>query len=68
MNKLEIIKHIECRKSEKEHLYIGLKLLNSLHQQLPFKEKTWGEIQSKFSSAIAQCDISIRDHEKLLND
>ena len=66
MNKLEIIKHIAYRKSEKEHLYLTLKLLDSLHHQSPFSEKTYNEIRAKFSSAIAQCDISIRDHEKLL--
>lgn len=68
MTQDQIKAHIEMRQSEirdLDNLWSSIQKLNSNNTLSP---NTLKEIQGKISSRIAQCEISIRDHEKLLTN
>lgn len=61
-----IIDHISKREKErKTHLLVS-KYIEKLHVETAFSDKTYYEINARISSKVAQCEISIRDHQKLL--
>lgn len=63
---LQIRAHIAAKTDVKEHyqrLWTSIVVLKEL---VGLSDSTMFELQAKISSKIAECDISIRDHSKLL--
>lgn len=58
--------HIKMRKNEITLLRGLFVQVEQLNKDVGLKESTMSDIQVKISSRIVQCEISIRDHEKLL--
>lgn len=62
----QIRNHIALREEELS----GVEWLNDkikeMHEESPFTEKTWREINAKISSRMAFLVRSIQDHEKFL--
>jgi len=67
MTEQQIKDHILFRKAEKQRLIDLWNQVERLNKDVGLKQSTLDELQDKISSKIAQCEISIRDHEKLLN-
>ncbi len=61
IHKIEL--HILKKKREKYRLTV---LLDDILFLESLKEETIKDVKAVISGKIAQCDISIRDHEKLL--
>jgi len=66
MEQLNIKAHIEAKNDIKNHLEKVWTSIVVLNELVGLSESTMKELQTKISSKIAQCDISIRDHQKLL--
>jgi hypothetical protein len=66
MEQLNIKAHIEAKNDVKNHLEKVWTSIVVLNELVGLSESTMKELQTKISSKIAQCDISIRDHQKLL--
>jgi len=66
MEQLNIKAHIEAKNDVKNHLEKVWTSIVVLNEVVGLSESTMKELQTKISSKIAQCDISIRDHQKLL--
>ena len=67
MDNLSIRAHIAAKtdvKNNMERLWTSIVVLK---ETVGLSENTMKELQAKISSKIAQCDISIRDYEKLLS-
>lgn len=66
MDELSIRAHIAGKTDTKnyyERLWTSIVVLKEL---VGLSEPTMNELQAKISSKIAECDISIRDHQRLL--
>lgn len=63
-----IIEIVTKRHQEIEDLVKLDKHIDELNESVGLKTETIREIKAKISSRMAQCEISIRDHSKLLND
>lgn len=62
MNRDSLIVHIQDKREEKQdHLEASI-YMDGLKNELP--ERVYNHIQAVISSKVAQCDISIRDHER----
>lgn len=57
---------ITVRKRELERLRVLWTYVEELHVTVGLMPETFADIRAKVSSRMAQCEISIRDHEKLL--
>jgi len=67
MTEQQIKLHIDAKHIEKAWYNTLWENISRLHSDVRLKQTTLDELQAKISSKIAQCEISIRDHEKLLN-
>lgn len=67
MDDLAIKAHIAAKKDIKNQMHSLWEDINELNQNVNLSKSTMDELQTKISSKIAQCDRSIRDHEKLLS-
>ena len=66
MTRDQLVLHLQRKADEKQkHLTASL-YIGSLKSHLP--ERIFNHIQAVISSQIAACDISIRNHEKDLED
>lgn len=68
MNKSQIKAYIAYKKFNKSNLHELWNSINHLNITIGLSTSTMDELQAKISSKIAQCEISIRDHEKLLSE
>lgn len=66
MTNYEIRKHIDNQECQKKDYARLLEQIINLHESSPLRDSTINEIRAKVSGKIAQCDISIRDHNKLI--
>jgi hypothetical protein len=66
MEQFDIINHINKREHEKRIHVLFWEYIEKLNNDVGLTESTYRELRAKISSKIAQCEISIRDHEKLL--
>jgi len=66
MSNEAIISHIAEKEAELKRHQQFAKHVEELHATHCLKEETMKEIRAKVSSAIAACEISIRDHQQLL--
>jgi len=66
MTEQQIKAHIRMRKNEITLLRGLFVQIEQLNKDVGLKQSTLDELQAKISSKIAQCEISIRDHEKLI--
>jgi len=63
MNKAELKRFIEGRHKEHEELKEFWELFTNFAEDVVLKDETFLEVQTKYSSKMAQIEISIRDHE-----
>lgn len=61
-----IQKHIEKKKGELDEVKYFWQIFLEWNDLSKFSEATFADVQTKVGSRIAQIEISIRDHEKLL--
>ena len=62
-----IKEHIENKESELQQMTYLWKSILELNDTHGLSNDTFKEVQAKISSRIAQIEISIRDHKKLLS-
>ena len=60
----EIIKNTRI---EKDKLTAFWDLVLKINKETGLTENTLRELKTKISSRIAECDITIRDHQKIIN-
>lgn len=65
---MKILQHIANCETEKIMLDSLWSHILELERVVGLSKATKEEIKAKISSRIAQCDISIRDHKKLINE
>ena len=61
-----IQKHIEKKKGELDEVKYFWQIILEWNDLCKFSETTFADVQTMVSSRMAQIEISIRDHEKLL--
>jgi len=63
MNRADLIRFIEAREIEHKQLTIFWELFTYFFPKVVLKDETFLELQTKYSSKLAQVEISIRDHQ-----
>lgn len=61
-----IQKHIEKKKVQLDEVKCFWEAFLELNDSLHFSDNTFNDVRTRISNKMAQIDISIRDHEKLL--
>lgn len=65
MDNLQIKAHIAAKTDVKNNMLKLWEHINELNLNVGLSKSTMDELQAKISSKIAQCEISIQEHEKL---
>ena len=66
MDEIQLRAYIEAKKDVKENMQRLWQHILELDESVGLETATYKELKAKISSKVAQCDISIQDHEKLL--